>query len=199
MAPQPLFHVIVLELDDVVARIRRDRPNLYIGISTHGADTLAAGLNVGRFRPAWARGRVTGTRHDLISGGLLPREDAETVALNLKRQLRAKGYTVNRNTTAYRTYVINLHDPRRTDVGAGYVYVGQTSKTPEERLHEHLTAAVSNKSVNLSSRVVRHYGVDLNHDLMTQRIYLTKRQAEKAERRLAERLRNQGYIVEGGH
>jgi len=34
---------------------------------------------------------------------------------------------------------------------------------------------------------------------MTQRIYLTKRQAEKAERRLAERLRKDGYIVEGGH
>ena len=125
--------------------------------------------------------------------------EADTAARDLIRQLRTRGYTVNPNTTAYRTYVINLHDPTRTDVGAGYVYVGQTSKTPEERLREHLTGAVSAKGVNLASRIVRRFGVDLNHDLMTQRIYLTKRQAEKAERRLAERLRNQGYTVEGGH
>ena len=39
----------------------------------------------------------------------------------------------------------------------------------------------------------------LNYDLMTQRIYLTQKQALKAERRLAERLRKQGYTVEGGH
>ena len=45
---------------------------------------------------------------------------------------------------------------------------------------------------------MRKHGVDLNYDLMTQKIYLTKKQAEKAERRLAERLRDQGYVVEGG-
>ena len=51
----------------------------------------------------------------------------------------------------------------------------------------------------LASRKVSKYGTQLNCDLMTQRIYLTQKQVLKAERRLAERLRQQGYTVEGGH
>ena len=112
--------------------------------------------------------------------------------------LRVRGYTVNRATTAYRTYVINLHNPRLRDPAKGYVYVGQTSKTPQQRLQEHLTGAVSTQGHNLASRVVKKHGVDLNRTLMTDRIYLTQKQALKAELRLAERLRDQGYVVEGG-
>ena len=52
---------------------------------------------------------------------------------------------------------------------------------------------------NLASRRVSKYGTQLNYDLMTQRIYLTQQQALKAERRLAERLGEQGYTVERGH
>jgi len=104
-----------------------------------------------------------------------------------------------RNNTAYRTYVINLHNPNLTDPGTGYVYVGQTSKTPEQRLQEHLNGTPSRKGHNLASRKVLKYGTELNYDLMTQRIYLTQKQALTAERRLAARLRQQGYTVEGGH
>ena len=57
----------------------------------------------------------------------------------------------------------------------------------------------SREGHNLASRRVSRYGTQLNYDLMTQRIYLTQKQALKAERRLAERLREQGYTVEGGH
>ena len=199
MAADHLVYICALELDDVIARIRDDRPNLFIGISTRSPETLAQGLNDGRFRPTWARGHVTGVRHDVQPELPLPREQAVETRDQLIRRLRSKGYTVNRNPTAYRTYVIDLHDPNKKDVGKGYIYVGQTSKTPEVRLREHLTGAVSEKGINLSSRVVRRFGVELNRTLMTQRIYLTKRQAEKAERRLAERLRNAGYVVEGGH
>lgn len=193
------YRVVVLELDDVVPRIRADRPNLYVGISTRPAGDLADGLNSGRYRPAWARRHVLAVRADLAPDVTLEHTAAVRQLDTIIRRLRTKGYTVNRNTTAYRTYVINLHNPALADTGAGYVYVGQTSKTPEARLVEHLTGAVSAKGTNLSSRVVRKYGQDLNHDLMTSRIYLTQRQAVKAERRLAERLRRDGYVVEGGH
>jgi len=199
MESENLFYVVVIELDDVVRRVRSDRPNLYVGLSSYAPGTFVEGLHAGRFRPRWTHGHVVGVRQDLQPDGQLPRALATETRDALIRRLRTQGFTVNRNTTAYRTYVINLHDPHRADVGKGYVYVGQTSKTPEDRLAEHLSGAVSNKGINLSSRVVRRFGVDLNRQLMTQRIYLTKRQAEKAERRLAERLRKDGYVVEGGH
>jgi len=192
------YAVVVIELDDVVPRIRQDRPNLLVRTTTRTGDQLLEGLCASRYRPTWARGHVIRVRTDLGGAEELDRDTANQRRDELVRELRKKGFTVNRNTTAYRTYVINLHNPQLADPGKGYLYVGQTSKTPEQRLAEHLTGARSNKDINLSSNVVQRFGQDLNHSLMPQRIYLTKRQAEKAERRLAERLRAEGYVVEGG-
>ena len=192
------YRVVVLELNDIVPRIQPELPNLYVGVSLRTSRELAHGLNNGRFRPKWAHHHVTRTRDDLSFPFLTDFDRAIRLRNLLATTLRTRGYTVNRNTTAYRTYVINLHNPNLTDPGKGLVYVGQTSKTPEQRLQEHLTGAISTKGHNLASRVVRKHGVDLNYDLMTQKIYLTKKQALKAERRLAERLRDQGYVVEGG-
>ena len=193
------FRVVVLELTDVVERARLDRPNLFIGVTTGTAQQLADGLNNGRYRPSCARHNTVGVREDLASAVTVTYDEAVQQRDDLNRRLRTKGYTLNRNTTAYRTYVINLHDPNLKDSGEGYVYVGQTSKSPEQRLQEHLTGAVSTQGRNLASRVVKKHGVDLNRTLMTDRIYLTQKQALKAERRLAERLRKEGYVVEGGH
>ena len=192
-------YLVVLELDDVVPRIRGNRPNLLVQTTTRTSDALLQELVAGRGKPAWARGRVVQARTDLCDEQHLDRETAHQRRDKLVRTLRQKGFTVNRNTTAYRTYVINLQNPELADPGKGYVYVGQTSKTPEQRLTEHLTGARSNKDINLASKVVQRFGSDLNYSLMPQRIYLTKRQAERAERRLAERLRAEGYVVEGGH
>ena len=193
------YRVVVLELTDVVPRIRPDRPNIYVGITTRTPQQLANGLNNGKYKPAWVRNNVVGLLDELAPNGTFTDMEATLLRDELKRQLRTKGYTVNRNTTAYRTYVINLDNRELNDHGKGYVYVGQTSKTPEQRLQEHLTGARSAKGHNLASRKVFKYGTQLNYDLMTQRIYLTQKQALKAERRLAERLRQQGYTVEGGH
>jgi predicted GIY-YIG superfamily endonuclease len=193
------YRLVVVELDDVAQRVRADRPNLFVGITTRAPEVLVEGLRRGKYRPAWARNRVVCLRSDLCSQALMGRDEAGVEKPKLIRLLRSKGYTVNGNTTAYRTYVVNLYDPDLDGPGKGYVYVGQTSKDPEQRLHEHLTGALSKKGVPLSSRVVKKFGRDLNHELMTERIYPTKKAALKAERRLAERLRQQGYVVEGGH
>ena len=193
------YRVVVLELTDVVSRIRPDRPNIYVGVTTRTPQQLTDGLNNGKYKPVWARHNVVGLLDKLAPNGTFTYMEATQFRDDLKRQLRTKGYTVNRNTTAYRTYVITLDNPDLKEPGKGYVYVGQTSKTPEQRLQEHLTGARSGKGHNLASRKVFKYGTDLNYDLMTQRIYLTQKQALKAERRLAERLRQQGYTVEGGH
>lgn len=193
------FRVVVIELDDVQPRVRRDCPNLYVGLTSRSTSEIAGDLSIGKGSPTWARHHVVRVRDDLAPAVTGARSECVQLRADLIRRLRSKGYTVNRNTTAYRTYVINLHNPNLADVGAGHVYVGQTSKTPEQRLEEHLTGAVNSKGVRLASRVVERFGVDLNYDLMTKKIYLTQNQAKKAERRLAERLREQGYRVEGGH
>ena len=78
-----------------------------------------------------------------------PLEDARQRKAAHIKGLRRQGFTVNRNTEAYRTYVINLDNPKKTDVGKGYIYVGQTSKSPEDRLanisrmHAPLTGGAS--------------------------------------------------------
>ena len=112
--------------------------------------------------------------------------------------LLRKGFTVNSHTEVRRLYVINLHNPQKSDVGAGYVYVGETSHPVEKRFQQHRTGK-SDSGKDLSSSVVKKYGVDLNFGLMPTTTYLTKEQARKAERRLADRLRAKGYCVEGGH
>jgi len=189
--------VVVLELDDVATRIRLDRPNLFVGVSHRESRDLARRFQEGLGRLSWVRDHVVTTRDDMAPEITLTRDEAVELKADVIRRLRTKGYTVNRNTKAYRTYVINFHNPDLDDTGKSYVYVGQTSIQPEERLVQHLTGAISSKGGRLASRVVKRFGRDLNYDLMTSRLYLTERQALKAERRLAERLRQQGYAVEG--
>lgn len=81
------------------------------------------------------------------------------------------------------------------------VYVGMTSKTPEQRLQEHLTRATGKKGNKLYSTLVAKYG---KQDGLIERLYrnhqdiATKKLAEAAEKRLAERLRKRGYGVWGG-
>lgn len=81
------------------------------------------------------------------------------------------------------------------------VYVGMTSKTPEQRLKEHLTRAVGKKGNKLYSTLVAKYG---KKDGLIERLYRnyqnipTKALAEAAEKRRAAKLRKQGYGVWGG-
>jgi hypothetical protein len=81
------------------------------------------------------------------------------------------------------------------------VYVGMTSKTPEQRLQEHLTRAVGKKGNKLFSTMVARYG---KKDGLIKRLYRnyqdipTKALAEAAEKRRAVQLRKRGYGVWGG-
>ena len=45
MTSEPTYRVVVLELTNVVSRIRTDRPNIYVGVTTRTAEQLADGLN----------------------------------------------------------------------------------------------------------------------------------------------------------
>ena len=203
-SPEPLpdtrrYEIAVIELCDLSPRIVATLPHLYVGLTLIPPERLAKGLNDGRYRPQWAHGQVVRTRQDLTPTGDFLRPDAVRVRNTAIRKLRTEGYTVNRITTAYRTYVINLVDPDRPDLTGRFVYVGQTSKDVETRLAEHLTDARRSSGQRLASSVVHRFGVGLNMKLMNSAIYTTQKDAIAAEKRLAERLTEKGYIVKGGH
>ena len=78
--------------------------------------------------------------------------------------------------------------------GKPHVYVGETKKTPEERLAEHLAGGFT------SAPSVRKHGVRLLPDLYMARLRRRTRAASRvAEAKLAEQLRRRGHCVFGGH
>lgn len=75
----------------------------------------------------------------------------------------------------------------------GYaLYVGETSKTPEERFKQH-------KSGYKASRHVKRYGDRLLPILYSHLIPLQREEAKRLEREITEALRNEGIPVFGGH
>lgn len=95
----------------------------------------------------------------------------------------------------YFVYVIELRDEAatRVDPRKPCVYVGQTGKSPEERLAEHLRGY-------RHSRWVRQFGIRLRPRLYTNFNPLSSRpEAEQMERRLAKSLKDRGFTVFGGH
>ena len=77
------------------------------------------------------------------------------------------------------------------------LYVGMTSKTPEERLAQHKTGYISKKGHNISAAIVRKYGTFLRsslHDHINA-TPMTRKEALAAEEKLALDLRRKGYAV----
>ena len=94
----------------------------------------------------------------------------------------------------YKVYVINLSDEVGPRIGRHrWVYVGQTFRTPEERLEQHLND-------HKSSKHVKNYGQKLNYTLFKELPKVRFRQdAEVLERLLAKDLERRGFNVKGGH
>ena len=83
-------------------------------------------------------------RPDLCpTGPPMTKDDALAAKRELVARLSEEGYTVNGDRTVWRVYVIELSDdvgPRATPT-LPWVYVGQTSNTPEERFRQHRDGA----------------------------------------------------------
>jgi predicted GIY-YIG superfamily endonuclease len=77
------------------------------------------------------------------------------------------------------------------------LYVGMTSKTPQERFLQHKTGYINKKGHNLSASIVFKYGSYLRPSLYNHlnEKPMTREQALKAEEKLAWDLRKQGYAV----
>jgi hypothetical protein len=77
------------------------------------------------------------------------------------------------------------------------LYVGMTSKTPQERLQQHKTGYVNKKGYQLSAFIVQKYGRYLRpslYDHINQQP-MNRQQALIMEKKLALDLRRQGYAV----
>ena len=77
------------------------------------------------------------------------------------------------------------------------LYVGMTSKTPQERFLQHKTGYINKKGHDLSASIVFKYGSYLRPSLYNHlnEKPMTREQALKAEEKLAWDLRKQGYAV----
>ena len=124
------------------------------------------------------------------------KDDASKVRAQVRDHLLDQGYVVAdaRTDEVYTIYIINLVDDSVSDPSPGkWVYVGETSKTPEERFDEHKNGIKDNKAA-------REHGRDLNYDLMKDVPQVRFRQdSQWLEADTGEKLRSRGYVVEGAH
>lgn len=109
--------------------------------------------------------------------------------------------------TVYTVYVIELarkvftEDRRFREANPQFngvlecLYVGMTSKTPNERFMQHRTGARSTKGHKLSSDIVRKYGRYLRPSLYQHIGPLSREEAFAVEKGLALELRRKGYAV----
>lgn len=187
----------MVELDDLVPRRDSDKPNLYVGLTIEEPATRYARLKMG-YGPAWLQGHLARLRDDLVSGPFLSRDEARLECRTAIRCLKSEGYTVNRDPKVWTVYVIEMDPKGCKDPGKGFVYVGETSKTPEARYKEHIKGK-RNKRGRLYSRAVRKYGQRLRMDLAPETRYFDGRSSKAAEKRWARKLKDEGYKVAGGH
>lgn len=190
--------MIVVELDDVVPRRDKRKPNLYVSKSVTPPEQRFDAMKKSK-KIHWYTGHMVRLRPDLSPArSYNSAEGASSAYSRLTRRLTSAGYTVNRNTQVWTVYVVELDSSAIKDPGNGYVYVGETSRTPEERLKQHLTGA-RNKRGRLYSSVVRNHGIRLRPDLAQRKKFFDQASAKRGEREHFELLKSKGFKVKGGH
>ena len=196
-------NIVIVELDLSMRRRNPKLPHLYVANTVDTPERRFQQLQNGK-GPEFARGKHLELRQDLnpYDG---PAEDEVDAANRLKRLVRAltvEGYAINGISTIWYTYVVDLDPTGMTDVGKGYVYVGQTSHTPEARYAIHKALKPEPPAKDLRSKVVAKRGLGLNYELMTKLspsspVY-TQQDALALEKKWAKKLHNMGYRVEAG-
>lgn len=109
--------------------------------------------------------------------------------------------------TAYRVYVIELsrkvftEDRKFREANPQFngvlqcLYVGMTSKTPQERFAQHKSGALSKKGHDLSAAIVKKYGLYLRPSLFQHIGPMSRTEALAVEQGLTLELRRKGYAV----
>ena len=101
-------------------------------------------------------------------------------------ELRRKGFTENRKfREANPQYTGRLE----------CLYVGMTSKTPQERFRQHRTGFRNKHGHKLSANIVEKYGAYLRPSLYSRLVLMTRQNALAIEEELVLELRRKGYAV----
>jgi hypothetical protein len=197
------WRIIAVELTSDMPRRKPRMPHLYVGLTTIGIEERFSNLKNGA-GPKDLVGKYVRLRQDLIeaSDDFEHPRTAKAILRREKRRLAKLGLAINGIATIWHTYVVDLDPTGMTDVGKGYVYVGQTSHTPEERFAIHKGPKPAAPANDLRSKVVHKRGVGLNYELMKQLtpsspVY-TQQDVLALEKKWAKKLHNMGYRVEAG-
>lgn len=192
------YWLIVIELDDVVPRRDPQKPNLYVAKTATPPEERFTAIQRSK-KKHWYTEHVERLRTDLASSRTYKSsEDAKQALTKLVKRLTSEGYTVNRNTQVWTVYVVELDGSAVSNPGKGYVYVGETSRNPEERFEQHRDGA-RNKHGRLYAGVVKQHGVRLRPDLAPRKKYFDQASAKRGEKEHFELLKSKGYNVKGGH
>jgi hypothetical protein len=209
--------LFVAELDPARAQVRKIQklnpdgvegmPCVFVALLTGGHPGVVYAGNDFSSAPA---GHRELKNHGLgILSEFNQRYDGRKVGLNKQRkrivELRALGWWVANPAPkkTHSVYVIELdpaireeararRDNPEADPEMPCVYVGQTSKSPEERLKQHLAGY-------RCSKWARDYGVRLLPQLYQRHNPLTELESFWREDSVARALRAKGYTVMGGH
>ena len=192
------YCVVIIELDTKLRGRDKTKPHLYIGTSKIAPeDRLKKFKEPGSAGPDYARGHYVKIYE--ASPYAKPRTSLEVARRRCDEQIEKyirRGHFVN-NGEKFHVYVIDLkQDHLKTQPAKGHVYVGRTSKTPEERFKQHMGEKPL-VGKDKRSKVVKRLGVRLNYDLMPKSVS-TETQSIQLEKDWAKRLKDRGYRVEAG-
>jgi len=189
------YVVAVFEVDEAEPRDMPDRENLLVRLITARREPLSAQASQGETLAA----RVVRLRYDLSPSTVFAtRGRANLSRKKVAQRLRNRGHSVLGYDEHFRAYVIDLDASGLDDPGRGYVYVGEASQSVDDRFEQHRLGEVSWSKAR-GSRHFRGRAVRLRPDLTDITIYRSRTASKAAASRLADRLRESGYRVEGGH
>jgi hypothetical protein len=197
------WRLIAVELVDLPRRVE-SIPHLYVGKTTKSVDERFSEFMTGKGPKTFA-GKWLKLRQDVLEfrGEIFDKKQSEKILRSEKERLARKGHAINGSFGVWHTYVVDLDSTGIPEPGNGYVYVGQTSHTPEERYAIHKNSKPEPPAFDLGVKVVRERGLGLNYvlmaDLFPQPPFFLLQDALAAERVWAKTLHRRNYKVDAGH
>ena len=197
------WRLIAVELVDLPCRVE-GIPHLYIGKTTKSVDERFSEFMEGKGPETFA-GKWLKLRQDVLEfrGEIFDKKQSEKILRSEKERLARKGHAINGSFSVWHTYVVDLDPTGIPDPRKGYVYVGQTSHTPEERYKIHKAPKPEPPAIDLGVTVVRKRGSGLNYvlaaELLPQPPFFLLEDALAAERIWAKALYKRGFKVDAGH
>lgn len=184
------YFVVVAELNDLVRRRKRDKPNVFVSVKE--LDDPVELMNVLRAHPYYGA-HIASIRTDLHKQRVfLAKKNAGAAATRLKRRLAREGFTVNPTPgIPLRVYVHELDAQQLGVQHAKAFYVGETAKTVDERQQIHLSGS-KQSSVAMEKAFLRR-----REDLEPKRAFYSRWDSQAEEDALGRKLERQGFHVEG--